>query len=242
MNDLIPELLPVVVPSLTSMTSNEIAALVQSRPSNVTRSIRRLMESGVISQRPMVERINHLGQTVSEYVVDRRDTYVVVAQLSPAFTGRLVDRWQELESAVQALRSQQRFSVQDLSISDVSDLMITLLEHESGQLYERVGSMVRELVNQHAPLERVNQVVENADDLLSPSQIGFTIGVSPQRVNRILLDLNLQIRGNNGLEPTPQAGGLYEEIGRRTSRGEIILKFKWKRRVIDHIPTQYLSR
>ena len=30
------------------------------------------------------------------YQVGKRDSYIVVAQLSPEFTARLVDRWQEL--------------------------------------------------------------------------------------------------------------------------------------------------
>ena len=47
----------------------------------------------------MVEDKNHLGQTVSEYRVCKRDSYIIVAQLSTEFTARLVDRWQELESA-----------------------------------------------------------------------------------------------------------------------------------------------
>lgn len=34
------------------------------------------------------------------YLVGKRDSYVVVAQLSPEFTARLVDRWQELEEQV----------------------------------------------------------------------------------------------------------------------------------------------
>jgi phage regulator Rha-like protein len=32
------------------------------------------------------------------YELTKRDSYVVVAQLSPEFTARLVDRWQELEN------------------------------------------------------------------------------------------------------------------------------------------------
>ncbi len=32
----------------------------------------------------------------------KRDSFVVVAQLSPEFTGALVDRWQELEQQVSA--------------------------------------------------------------------------------------------------------------------------------------------
>jgi anti-repressor protein len=35
---------------------------------------------------------------VSVYQLVKRDSYVVVAQLSPEFTARLVDRWQELEA------------------------------------------------------------------------------------------------------------------------------------------------
>jgi phage regulator Rha-like protein len=31
-------------------------------------------------------------------MVNKRDSYVVVAQLCPEFTARLVDRWQELEA------------------------------------------------------------------------------------------------------------------------------------------------
>ena len=40
--------------------------------------------------------------TTSAYRLEKRDSFVVVAQLSPEFTARLVDRWQELEAQVQA--------------------------------------------------------------------------------------------------------------------------------------------
>ncbi|MCK3654256.1 antirepressor [Pasteurellaceae bacterium Macca] len=81
-----------------TMSSREIAELVESRHDHVKRSIERLADKGVIQLPPMEEVKNHLGQLVSEYRLIKRDTYVVVAQLSPEFTARLVDRWQELES------------------------------------------------------------------------------------------------------------------------------------------------
>ena len=83
--------------SLT-MSSREIAELVESRHDSVKRAIERLQEKGLIQLTPMVEVKNHLGQIVAEYQLIKRDTYVVVAQLSPEFTARLVDRWQELEN------------------------------------------------------------------------------------------------------------------------------------------------
>ncbi len=84
------------------MTSREIADLVGSRHDKVRQSIERLAERGTIQLPPLGEVKNHLGQTVMEYVFSgeqgKRDSYIVVAQLSPEFTARLVDRWQELEA------------------------------------------------------------------------------------------------------------------------------------------------
>lgn len=81
-----------------TMSSQEIADLVQSRHDKVKQSIERLAAKGTIQLPPMGEVRNHLGQAVVVYLVGKRDSYVVVAQLSPEFTARLVDRWQELES------------------------------------------------------------------------------------------------------------------------------------------------
>ena len=84
--------------SVLTMSSREIADLVESRHDSVKRTIERLQDKGLIQLTPMVEVKNHLGQVVTEYQLIKRDSYVVVAQLSPEFTARLVDRWQELES------------------------------------------------------------------------------------------------------------------------------------------------
>lgn len=89
------------VPSTSplTMSSREIADLVESRHDSVKRSIERLRDQGVVSFTPSVE-TSHEGagaRPVEVYLVGKRDSYVVVAQLSPQFTARLVDRWQELE-------------------------------------------------------------------------------------------------------------------------------------------------
>lgn len=85
-----------------TMSSLEISELVNSRHTDVRRSIERLMQKGVIASAPMafLANINSLGKTVKvkAYLLDKRDSYVVVAQLSPEFTGALVDRWQLLEA------------------------------------------------------------------------------------------------------------------------------------------------
>ena len=87
-----------------TMTSQEIAELVGARHDNVKTSIERLAGRKVIQLPPLQEVKNHLGQTVEQYLFSgekgKRDSLVVVAQLSPEFTGALVDRWQELEGQV----------------------------------------------------------------------------------------------------------------------------------------------
>lgn len=79
------------------MSSREISEMLESRHDKVKLSIDRLADRGVIQRPPVGEVKNHRGQTVTHYWIDKRDSYVIVAQLSPEFTARLVDRWQELE-------------------------------------------------------------------------------------------------------------------------------------------------
>lgn len=84
-----------------TMTSREIADLVDSRHDSVKRTIERLAERAVITFPPLVEKPTD-GRPVAEYVFagekGKRDSIIVVAQLSPELTARLVDRWQELEA------------------------------------------------------------------------------------------------------------------------------------------------
>lgn len=82
--------------SLT-MSSREIADLVQSRHDNVKTTVERLAAKSVIQLPSMQEVKNHLGQSVQEYQLSKRDSLIVVAQLCPEFTAAIVDRWQQLE-------------------------------------------------------------------------------------------------------------------------------------------------
>lgn len=88
-----------------TMSSREIAELVESRHDSVKRTIERLAGKALIGFTPSVE-TSHEGagaRDVEVYLVGKRDSYVVVAQLCPEFTARLVDRWQELESAAASI-------------------------------------------------------------------------------------------------------------------------------------------
>ena len=87
-----------------TMSSREIAELVESRHDKVKQSIERLVERGTIVQPPMGDEQDHdaLGRlrTTSVYRLDERSSYIVVAQLSPEFTAKLVDEWKALKDRV----------------------------------------------------------------------------------------------------------------------------------------------
>jgi phage regulator Rha-like protein len=91
--------------SLT-MSSQEIADLVNSRHDKVKQSIERLVERGVIVQPPMGEVENKQSLSPNKwakvYHLCKRDSLIVVAQLCPEFTAVIVDRWQELEEQLSA--------------------------------------------------------------------------------------------------------------------------------------------
>lgn len=84
-----------------TMTSREMADLTEKRHDSVKRTIEILAEKGAISQPHRVDGIRGAnGVAERVYHVGKRDSYVIVAQLSPEFTAKLVDRWQELEAGV----------------------------------------------------------------------------------------------------------------------------------------------
>lgn len=122
-----------------SMTSLEIAELVGSRHDSVKRAIERIAGRGVIPFPPMVEKPT-AGRPATYYVFEgeqgKRDSIIVVAQLCPEFTARLVDRWRELEEqirkpmseiemvaamALEAVRQQKRITQVEEKVSHVAE-------------------------------------------------------------------------------------------------------------------------
>lgn len=86
--------------SVARMSSREIAEVTQKRHDNVWRTIESLHAKGLIGL-PQFEEVPNPGPgplCIKQYLIGKRDSFVVVAQLSPEFTAALVDRWQQLEA------------------------------------------------------------------------------------------------------------------------------------------------
>lgn len=83
-----------------TMSSREIAELTGKDHKNVLRTLRSLIEQNLTAQiEPL--KFEYRGQYFDYYELDKRDSLVLVARLSPEFTAAIVDRWQELEKANQ---------------------------------------------------------------------------------------------------------------------------------------------
>lgn len=162
------------------MTSREIADLVESRHDSVKRTIERLSTAGAISLPPLVDVKNDNGQTVSEYQIGKRDSYVIVAQLSPQFTARLVDRWQELEAAAPA----------QLDLSDPHALRAALLSYS-----EKVIALETK-VAADAPKVAFAETIRAIDGVCHIEKIGKTIGIGRTKFFKRLRDDSILMKNN----------------------------------------------
>lgn len=157
-----------------TMSSQEIADLVESRHDSVKRTIERLIERKAIGLTPLVEVKNGQGQTVSVYQLEKRDTYVVVAQLSPEFTAALVDRWQELEA--------KQAKPAELSRMDILKLA---MESEQARIEAEAKLAIA------APKVQFFDKVVERDTLMSATQVAQKLGLSAVALNKHLDELDV---------------------------------------------------
>lgn len=168
-----------------TMTSREIAELVQSRHDNVRVTIERLAEKGVI-QLPAMQEVKQ-NQSLSPnnktrvYVFSgekgKRDSIVVVAQLSPEFTARLVDRWQELE----AMHAKPAIPQ---TLPDALRLAADLAEQKAQEAQKRIAAETA--LAEAAPKAQALERIAQAQGSLCITDAAKALQVTPQTLFRLL--------------------------------------------------------
>ena len=171
-----------------TMSSQEIADLVGSRHDKVKQSIDRLVERGVISQPPVGDGPKAgNGVVVQEYLVNKRDSFVVVAQLCPEFTAALVDRWQALEE--QAARPMTQAEITAANANHL--VAVERQQREQQVALERIERRVEDLsqttVWDHCPqncqsLTRIKETML-ARHGLSGAVVDYVLKVWPNQPN-----------------------------------------------------------
>lgn len=165
-----------------TMSSREIAELVDSRHDSVKRTIERLVAQGVIESPPLVDFKNINNVAGQEYVFSgeqgKRSSIIVVAQLSPEFTARLVDRWQELEAG-QAPKVPQTYAQALL---------------EAGRLAQLAEEQAQQLALAAPKVNFFDKVVERTT-LMTATQVAQKLGMSAIKLNKHLDELGIYALG-----------------------------------------------
>ncbi len=186
-----------------TMSSREIAELVGSRHDNVRVTIERLAERGVIAL-PALQEKKTAGRPSIEYVFSgengKRDSIIVVAQLSPEFTARLVDRWQELEQQ-QAPRIPQNFAE-----------ALRLAADQAEQIEQQ-----RAIIQEQAPKVEALRILADAEGSVCITLAAKELGMKPRQLFAWLRDNRwLYRRSDNGpyvaYQPRIDSGYLCHKV------------------------------
>lgn len=157
-----------------TMSSREIAVLVEKRHDNVKRTIETLKKQGAIGHPQIEDDLFQDAQgkdrSVKVFRVGKRDSYVIVAQLSPLFTARLVDRWQALEDQVKSPALDYSNPAHALKFVEEQAKRVVELTHEVGAKTEALDTLT------------------NTNDTYSPTEAAKQIGMAPKALIAYMRD------------------------------------------------------
>ena len=196
-----------------TMSSREIAEVVESRHDSVKRTMDTLAEKKLIAFTQTVEKATG-GRPGTVYHVGKRDSYVVVAQLSPEFTARLVDRWEALESGkAQPAFAPAPVTTMQKAVSDMSEWKNAAALFgipEAVAMVEGVKHVEHLYAVDFKPLLLSSPMMNDIKDdevMLEPTEIGKRIGYSGKEVNLALFKAGLQTKVEGHWKPTEKAQG-----------------------------------
>lgn len=205
----------IATPNARTMSSREISELVESRHDNVKRSMETLRDGGLISFTQSQE-TSHDGpgaRPVAVYLVNKRDSYVVVAQLSPAFTARLVDRWQELEARAMLTHSAGGVLRDELEAVDVLARILNVAN--SGKL-----GMVRASLAHHGAAHLLPTLPVYAIDAPTTATSAPASSMPTASLTVLLNEHDIGVSAVTANKMLARAG-MLEEMTRPSSKGTV---------------------
>ncbi|MDR3158600.1 MAG: phage antirepressor KilAC domain-containing protein [Zoogloeaceae bacterium] len=174
------QIIPLAADQPLTMSSREIADLVNSRHDKVKQSIERLAERGVIGLPPMGE-VSNDGpgpKTISIYNLCKRDSLVVVAQLCPEFTAKVVDRWQELEAQIA--------NPTPASLSRLQLIELAMQAETERLALEQKAALLENKVEEQAPKVAALERIEAGKKSLTITEAAKVLGVKRDELTRRL--------------------------------------------------------
>jgi hypothetical protein len=233
-------------PESATMTSRDIATLVESRHDKVKQSIDRLVARGVITQPPTGDG-DKAGNGIVEqlYLIGKRDSYIIVAQLSPEFTARLVDRWQELESVAATPAPAARVAPTKPPIMIAAGMAPSLVRalRSFGIGTNAAAISANQIINKETGVNllalagHTHLVTPTQEICFTPTELGNRRCVKAHTMNRALADAGLQERVGKHWVPTEKGRphAVVMDSGKAHGDGAPIQQVKWRDSVLAEI-------
>ena len=168
----------IIKSDIKTMTLKEITDLLDVPHSKAMLKVEKMSadtEFGTLSKMDTV--YNSQGQTVETYILDKRQSMAVAAVLNTALLMRVIDRWQELESAAQTPAALPGNYIEALQ---------ALIESEQGK------AAAQEQLAIAAPKVEYHDKVLASDNGLLTTEIAAEFNMSAIALNRLLQDLKVQ--------------------------------------------------
>ncbi len=242
----LPQVTPLTQDAQT-MSSREMAELCEKRHDSVKRTIETLAKNGVICAPQSVdEQFNDaMGRprTESVYKVGKRDSYVVVAQLSPEFTARLVDRWQELETK-ESKPAQVKTDKGSLKLGSIMRQCVMMAKAcglKGNQAVISADHAVQKITGE-SPLQLLGAthlIAPVQEQSFTPTQLGelFEPKISGRAINTLLAENGYQTKESDYWVMTKQGESFGEllDTGKKHSNGTPVKQLKWYRSIVQKI-------
>lgn len=177
-----PNLLPAVNP--LTMSSREIADLVDARHNDVVSTIERLFSKDLLRSSRITRREATGGRPIEVYDLCERDTHLVVAGYSDEHRARVIDRWQELESK----------QAQSLPSSFAEALRL------AADQAERIEQQAAQLAIAAPKVEFVDRYVENTGTMAF-RQVAKLLKANERHLRQLLINGHVMYRLNGVMTP-----------------------------------------
>ena len=173
------------------MSSREIAKFTNKEHKNVLRVIRELLSEQILDAQIKPLKFNYRGQDFDYYSLNKRDSIVLVARLSPVFMAAIVDRWEYLEQKEldnkthRAVRSESKLEYKPMTdaIADAhEEIKPYHFSNESDLINRIVLGMTSSKFRKHHDISKTDSV----RDYLSIKQLECIVAL--QRANTVYIE------------------------------------------------------
>lgn len=154
--------------AIKTMSTVEIAQLTGKRHDNVMRKAKELAAKGIIRAPQTEERYGN-NNLRSVYYLDKIESLNLVANLSPEFTAKIIDRWQELEN--QQVQPRLSTVADRVPLKDAVNLLVARAGISYSDAYRMVHQRFAVDSVEELPLEQLPQAVEYVHKLVLSGEL-----------------------------------------------------------------------